>query len=142
MAAAPWAFTTRMNAREMVEELLGYIASGRTDLAAGMFAEYIDFEIPHHDDIWWIPDVRTRDDFASFLSGLGDELETLRFEVDVIATDGDDVVIVGVIEDRVRRTGRSFTSPFSLALRVNQGVFTRYHFLEDSAAVMSAATDE
>lgn len=124
----------------MVEKLLGHIGNGRADLASAMFAEVIDFDIPHHDDVWWIPMVRTRAEFEAFLAGLGAELETVRFDVDEITATGQNAIVTGELEDRVLRTGRSFVSRFSLTLHVEGGEFTRYRFIEDTAAVQAAAT--
>ncbi|QHC00079.1 hypothetical protein EK0264_07175 [Epidermidibacterium keratini] len=76
---------------------------------------------------------------AGFFASLDEHLETLRFEVDHIVVEGDQGVVLGVIEDRVRRTGRSFLSRFALHLTVDQGEFTRYHFFEDAAAAHAAA---
>ncbi len=126
----------------MVEKLLSHIGNGRADLASAMFAEVIDFDIPHHDDVWWIPVVRTRVEFESFLSGLGAELETIRFEIDEITVTGPDAIITGELEDRVIRTGRSFVSRFSLTVHVESGEFTRYRFIEDTAAVHAAASSK
>lgn len=125
--------------RELVEQLLQHIGRGDAQAAAGLFSERVDFAIPHDPVVWWIPEVQTREDLAGFFSLMGAELLTESFDVDRIVVDGDDAVILGRMVDTVRKTGKSFTSRFSLRLTRHDGALIRYHFLEDTAAVRDAA---
>lgn len=128
--------------REQVELFLSLLGQGDTERAAALFADSVDFQIPHDEAIWWIPPVSTRAELRAFFAGLGTHLLTESFDVDRILVDGDDAVVIGRLTDTVRRTSRSFTSPFALHLSQRDGLFTRYLFLEDSAAARAAALGE
>ncbi|MDR2293846.1 MAG: nuclear transport factor 2 family protein [Microbacterium sp.] len=130
-----------MGVRELVEKLLRHIGEGDAEAAAALFAERVDFSIPHDASVWWIPPVRTRTNLAAFFTQLPAELDTERFDVDHIIVDGSHAVVLGRMTDTVRRTGKSFTSPFALHVTEHEGALTRYHFLEDTAAVRAAARD-
>lgn len=128
------------DARTLATRFLEHLGRGESEEAAGLFADEVDFVVPHDPAVWWIPEVRVRHDFERFLAGLGQELDTLEFEVTTIVADGDDVVVLGRFRERVVKTGREFSSPFSIHLTVAEGRLTRFHMMEDSAAVAKAAT--
>lgn len=58
-----------------------------------------------------------------------------EFAPEVIAEDGEDVLVAGRILSIVRSTRREIRSPFSLRITVREGLIVRYHMLEDSWAV-------
>lgn len=125
---------------ERVEQLLNHVGAGEAEAAAALFAHDVDFLIPHDPGVWWIPTVTTRSDLATFFSLLASELVTEAFELEHVVIDGEHAVLTGTMTDTIRRTGRTFTSRFFLHLTQQDGMFTRYHLLEDTAAIRDALT--
>ncbi|MBI1751519.1 MAG: nuclear transport factor 2 family protein [Acidobacteria bacterium] len=73
-----------------------------------------------------------------FLANLGQTFDTKAFGVEEVAGKGELVFARGSFTHIVRRTGRPFSSDWSLLCRIRDGRIVEYRFLEDSAAYVEA----
>ena len=83
------------------------------------------------------------DGVRAFVTGLGRAFDTKAFAVDnVVGGDGAIAFANGSFTHILRATGRSFESDWALMCRDEDGLIVGYHFYEDSAAYLEAASDE
>lgn len=128
-----------MDAREVVEELLGRMASGDAEAIAELFAPDVDFMCAGSAP--WIKPRHTREDMADFFGEMDASFvpEDRAASVSGILIDGRDAMVTGSVSQRLKSNGKSFTIPFALHLTVSEkGEITRYHVYEDSLTVAEA----
>ncbi|MFJ9110772.1 nuclear transport factor 2 family protein [Streptomyces sp. NPDC102283] len=137
---------TPTNTREVVEELLRRIGGGNPEHIAGMYAEHGDWKLAWPEAEHgrtatpWIRHRSTRADAAAHYRELAEHHvpEEVATEVERILVDGSDAVVLGVIRQTARLTGRAYQARFALHLTVADGLVTRHHVYEDSLAVAQA----
>jgi uncharacterized protein len=131
-----------MNVRTTVEELLSRLASGDAHMVAEHFAEEVDFMCAGSEKVPWIRPRRTREDMADFFASMNENFvsEDRSASVSRCLVDGEDVVVMGHVSQRLKSNGKAFTIPFALHLTVSEGLITRYHVYEDSLTVAEAVT--
>ncbi|MFJ5043156.1 nuclear transport factor 2 family protein [Streptomyces sp. NPDC088719] len=137
---------TPTNTREVVEELLRRIGGGNPEHIAEMYAEQGDWKLAWPEAEHgrtatpWIRHRSTRADAAAHYRELAEHHvpEEVATEVERILVDGSDAVVLGVIRQTARPTGRAYQARFALHLTVADGLVTRHHVYEDSLAVAQA----
>lgn len=137
---------TPTNTRELVEELLRRIGGGNPEHIAEMYAEQGDWKLAWPEAEHgrtatpWIRHRSTRADAAAHYRELAEHHvpEEVATEVERILVDGSDAVVLGVIRQTARPTGRAYQARFALHLTVADGLVTRHHVYEDSLAVAQA----
>lgn len=137
---------TPTNTRELVEELLRRIGGGNPEHIAEMYAEQGDWKLAWPEAEHgrtatpWIRHRSTRADAAAHYRALAEHHvpEEVATEVERILVDGSDAVVLGVIRQTARPTGRAYQARFALHLTVADGLVTRHHVYEDSLAVAQA----
>ncbi|MFJ7410287.1 nuclear transport factor 2 family protein [Streptomyces sp. NPDC098077] len=137
---------TPTNTREVVEELLRRIGGGNPEHIAEMYAEQGDWKLAWPEAEHgrtatpWIRHRSTRADAAAHYRELAEHHvpEEVATEVERILVDGSDAVVLGVIRQTARPTGRAYQARFALHLTVADGFVTRHHVYEDSLAVAQA----
>ena len=129
-----------MTPRAVAEDLLARIASGDAEVAAGLFAVEVDFSCAGSEAVPWLRPRRTRSDMADFFGTMNANFvaEARSASVSGFLVDGNDVVVLGHVSQRLRGNGNAFTTPFALHLTVSGGLITRYHVYEDSLTVARA----
>jgi ketosteroid isomerase-like protein len=132
--------TTRAAVEELVEELLGRMASGDAEKTAELFAEMVDFACAGAEEAPWIRPRRTREDMAGFFRAMDESFvpEARSASLSAFLVDGEDAVVMGRVSQRLKRNGRAFAIPFALHLTVSDGRIVRYHVYEDSLTVAEA----
>ena len=131
-----------MSTRDTVEELLRRMASGDAETTAELFAEEVGFMCAGSEKVPWIRPRRTREDMADFFGTMNASFvpEDRSASVSGFLVDGEDVVVMGHVSQRLKSNGRAFTIPFALHLTVSEGLITRYHVYEDSLSLAEAVT--
>ncbi|MFI1733178.1 nuclear transport factor 2 family protein [Streptomyces acidicola] len=135
-----------MSTRAMVEELLRRMGEGDPERVAELYAERGDWRLswPESEhgraETPWIRHRSTRADAAAHYRELAQnhvpgEAGT---EIERILVDGADAVVLGVIRQTAKGTGRRYSAPFALHLTVEDGLVVRHHVYEDSLAVARA----
>lgn len=131
-----------MSTRATVEELLRRMASADAQKTARLFAEHVDFMCAGSEQVPWIRPRRTRQDMADFFHTMNESFvpEERSASVSAFLVDGEDVVVMGHVSQRLKSNGKAFTIPFALHLTVCEGRIIRYHVYEDSLTVAEAVT--
>ncbi|MFE7608779.1 MULTISPECIES: nuclear transport factor 2 family protein [Streptomyces] len=140
------ATVTPTTTRTVVAELLRRIGEGDPERIAELYAERgdwkLDWPAAEHGRAAtpWIRHRTTRADAAAHYRELAEHHVPGRAatEIERILIDGDDAVVLGVIRQTARSTGRSYSARFALHLTVEGGLVTRHHVYEDSLAVAQA----
>jgi ketosteroid isomerase-like protein len=128
--------------RAVVEEFLRRLGTGSPERTAEVFAETVDWRlswpVAEHPAVPWIRPRSTRADVADHFRTLRETCDAGEVSVDRILVDGPEAVVTGASSQRVRPTGRWFSTAFALHITVQDGLLTRYHVYEDSLAVAEA----
>lgn len=141
---------TSTSTRTVIEELLRRIGEGDPERIAEMYAEQGDWKLSWPEAEHgrtatpWIRHRSTRADAAAHYRELAEHHvpEQVATEIERILVDGSDAVVLGVIRQTARPTGRAYRARFALHLTVADGLVTRHHVYEDSLAVAHAFAAE
>ncbi|MEI5033327.1 nuclear transport factor 2 family protein [Streptomyces sp. S1A(2023)] len=141
---------TSTSTRAVIEELLRRIGEGNPERIAEMYAEQGDWKLSWPEAEHgrtatpWIRHRSTRADAAAHYRELAEHHvpEQVATEIERILVDGSDAVVLGVIRQTARPTGRAYRARFALHLTVADGLVTRHHVYEDSLAVAQAFAAE
>jgi hypothetical protein len=125
----------------IAEKLLEGIGDGRspTEIAALFDAEVV-FEIQGDDGVLpWIGRKTGRRAIVNFIRDIRTLTEPITFEVDDILASNSRAAIVGVLQTRIKATGKIAATQFAIILTIMGDVVTRFQMLEDSFGVSKAA---
>ena|SRR5579863_864147 len=75
---------------------------------------------------------------ARYLMHLVDAIEMEAFAIDDTITEGDRVVLIGRETSRVKKTGRRYTMGWVHVVQLRDGLVTRVHEYNDTAAIAAA----
>ena len=129
-----------MTTRETAEDFLTRLAAGDAAHTAAIFADDVDFLCAGSEDVPWIRPRNTREDMEDLFDSLQAAFvpEDRSADLSLFVADGNEVVIMGHIAQRLRSNDRKMAFPFALRLTVEDGQITRYHIYEDSLTVADA----
>jgi len=125
----------------IAEKLLEGIGDDRspTEIAALFDAEVV-FEIQGDDGVLpWIGHKTGRRAIVNFIRDIRALTEPITFEVDDILASNSRAAIVGVLQTRIKTTGKIIATQFAIILTITGDVVTRFQMLEDSFGVSKAA---
>ena len=125
----------------IAQKLLEGIGGDRspTEIAALFDAEVI-FEIQGDDGVLpWIGHKTGRRAIVNFIRDIRALTEPITFEVDDILASNSRAAIVGVLQTRIKTTGKIIATQFAIILTITGDVVTRFQMLEDSFGVSKAA---
>lgn len=135
-----------MDTRTTVIEFLTRVAEGDPDRIAELFADTVDWQLDWppegHPAVPWIRPRSTRADVADHFRTLGDFHEPFAGggAPPRILVDDQDAVVLVVLHQTLKATGKAYEARCALHLTVEDGVITRYHVYEDSLTVAQALT--
>ena len=121
-----------------------YRAFGRGDMQAVLnaVADDVKWHEPGPTDILpWAGTRRGRDQVAQFLAAVDEALEVQQFELQEFIAQDDKVVVLGRGRSRVRPTGRTFDSPWTMVFTLCGGKICGFSAYHDTAAMVAATTD-
>jgi len=125
----------------IAQKLLEGIGSDRspTEVAA-LFDTEVVFEIQGDDGVLpWIGRKTGRRAIVNFIRDIRTLTEPITFEVDDILASNSRAAIVGVLQTRIKTTGKIIATQFAIILTITGDVVTRFQMLEDSFGVSKAA---
>ena len=125
----------------IAQKLLEGIGSDRspTEIATLFDAEVV-FEIQGDDGVLpWIGRKTGRWAIINFIRDIRTLTEPITFEVDDILASNSRAAIVGVLQTRIKTTGKIIATQFAIILTITGDVVTRFQMLEDSFGVSKAA---
>jgi uncharacterized protein len=125
----------------IAQKLLEGIGGDRspTEIAALFDAEVV-FEIQGDDGVLpWIGHKTGRRAIVNFIRDIRALTEPITFEVDDILASNSRAAIIGVLQTRIKATGKIIATQFAIILTITGDVVTRFQMLEDSFGVSKAA---
>jgi ketosteroid isomerase-like protein len=129
-----------LDTRSVVGEFLRRLGEWDADGIGELFAEEIDWLVPGAPGVPWVGARTRREEVSAYFRTMWSHFHTERSAsaVDQIIVEGDDAVVLGTFSHVANTTGRGWTTPVALHLRVERGLITRVHVYEDTYAVARA----
>ena len=118
-----------------------YAALAQRDLAAvaALFAEKMDWYIPGAEHLApWLGKRSHRNDARDFFELLLQNIHSRHFVLEHVVTGESIGVATGEFVSTMLATGKDFHSPFAAIFTIENGLITRYRFLEDSFGLYEA----
>ena len=119
-----------------------YDAFRRGDVSAvlNMLDPQAELRFEGASGIPWCGDWRGRDGWLRFFETLGQNLEEIKVSMEPFAAQGDNVVMSGRYQARVKRTGRKVDVPLVHLWTVRNGLVVRCLEMTNTAAELAACT--
>lgn len=134
--------TAHSNTEAVVNQFFTEFAARNSDAMLALFAEQVDFQVVGSANVPWTGSRTTHGEIAAFIDSVLNDVDTQKFEVDNIIVDGRNCVVLGTFEHRIKRTARTFGSPFALHIAVEDNKISTYRMYEDSySAALAFACD-
>ncbi|MDR1202113.1 MAG: nuclear transport factor 2 family protein [Tannerellaceae bacterium] len=129
--------------RQIVEQYYDNLAKKDYEANVQLFAETVEWRIPGDATrAIWIKDRNSRDEVREFFRELYENLEGVSFEITGKFYNGNQAVVTGHLVSRVLKTDKLFDSYFTTQFTVENGLITKYLFLEDSLALIECLNQE
>ncbi|MCD5309342.1 nuclear transport factor 2 family protein [Kineosporia babensis] len=123
----------------LLAAFLQRVAAGDGELVAELFAEPVDWKLnwpaEGHPNVPWIRERHTRADVADHFRTLAEYHIPSAPDAPEIFVAGANAVVMLVLRQTVKATGRSYQARCALHLTVENNLITRYHVYEDSLSV-------
>lgn len=126
--------------QEVIGRFFERLAAGDPERVAEVFADEIDWYVPGSAEL---PGTGRRSkgaEVAPYLRDLWAHIVVADNvdRVERVLVDGPDAVVLGSFFRRVRSTGRTFTMPVAMHLRVDGGKIVKMHLFEDTLLARQA----
>ncbi|NMO55402.1 nuclear transport factor 2 family protein [Actinoplanes sp. TBRC 11911] len=123
--------------RERAEEFLHLLGGDDVDRIKDLFAESIDWYVPGDTDLPWTGPRTRGSDVPAFFKTMNSAFRPGQSEyaVDHIIVEDDDAVVVAKATHTFTRSGKRFTTPLIMLLRVKDSKIVRLHLYEDTYLV-------
>ncbi|MCW3465229.1 nuclear transport factor 2 family protein [Chitinophaga nivalis] len=106
-----------------------------------LYAEKVDWDIPGNTEVApWVGSRSTKAEIATFYEQLYAGLEPISFDVRDRFFLDNKAIITGRVVCRIKKTDKIFDSEFTLHVTIENGLIIQYRMLEDSYALVVAAT--
>ncbi|MBG6240292.1 ketosteroid isomerase-like protein [Mycetocola sp. CAN_C7] len=129
-----------MNTAEVVNKFLEALGAQEADAIGALFAADIDWYVPGDDALPWTGTRSKRQEVADYFRTMWPAFRSGESVVDVeaILIDGEDAAVFSQFSHVAETTGRRFSTPSALHIKVHNGAIVRLHLYEDTAAVSQA----
>ncbi|MFI1889482.1 nuclear transport factor 2 family protein [Streptomyces jumonjinensis] len=130
--------------RAAVQSFLARLQEGDPEDIAEAFAERVDWVIADNPAVPWVRPRRTRADVAGHFREVaeGQEADPAGTSINAVTVDGTEALLSGWLAGTVRATGKTFRSPFTIRLTVENGLIVRYRVVEDALTIAAACTPD
>ncbi len=117
-----------------------YVDFSKGDVLSALdkFAENAEWVQPGGPEVPLSGIYRGRVQIAGFFLGLNTTLEFTRFNINEYIAKGNEVVVIGSYEARIKATEKTYSSDFVSIFTIDSGKIVRYETYHDTAAVVSA----
>lgn len=128
------------DAKSVAGKLLAAIGAHDLNGLTDLFAEEIDWFVPGSSTLPWTGRRTRGHEAADFFAVMWPYYvaDKSMAEVHEILADGTSAVILGTFSHVIRETGRSFTTPVALHLKVDGGKITHLQLYEDTLLISQA----
>ncbi|MGQ9367167.1 nuclear transport factor 2 family protein [Azospirillum sp. A39] len=132
--------TDAADARSVAAKLLECIGAQNLDGIAALFADEIEWFVPGSSDLPWTGRRTKGGSTADFFAVMWPHYAAGQSSatVDDIIADGKNVVITGTFSHVIEETGKSFTTPVALHLKVENGKIRYLRLYEDTLLISQA----
>lgn len=132
--------TDTQTSRTVAETFVERLGKQDPDGIQELFAEEIDWYVPGSDALPWTGRRTRREEVAPYFTTMWPHFEPGRSKVvlERVIVDGGDVVLLAVWTHTVVATGKEFTTPAAMHLRVEDGRIVRMRLYEDTLTVNEA----
>ena len=132
--------TDTQTSRTVAEKFVERLGRQDPDGIQELFAEEIDWHVPGSDTFSWAGRRTRREEVAPYFTTMWPHFAPGRSEVALerVVVDGGDVVLLAAWTHTVAATGKEFSTPAAIHLRVEDGRIVRMHLYEDTLTVATA----
>ena len=126
---------------EIAQAFLSGMGSGQHAVKiAAAFAEDLVFDIQGDKSAMpWVGHKLGRQALVDFVHQLRALTEPLSYDVEDFLASESRVAVVGLLQTRLKSTGKIISTQFALVLTITNDFVTRFQMLEDSYAISEAA---
>lgn len=125
--------------RIIAQQLIQFLGERNLEQLISLFDRQIDWFIPGNQTLApWTGKRETKEEVKAFFKLLWGKTEYVSADIDHFLTENNCAVITGSFSTRMLQTGNTVDSPFSILIKVEDGLITKYRLLEDSYAVSAA----
>jgi ketosteroid isomerase-like protein len=132
---------TTETTREVVNQFMQHRVAADIDAMMELIADDAEFHSFGSPKADWLGTTTGKSAAREFFTRLFAGITPVDAQLRAIVVDGAEAVILGDIQVTVNATGRTYDSPFALALTVQDGLIARHHVFEDSYALHLALND-
>ncbi|MEU0602415.1 nuclear transport factor 2 family protein [Streptomyces sp. NPDC006393] len=133
---------TPRSTAETVQEFFNRFGVGDLPGLPELFAEDVDVVVAGAPLVPWTGHLVGRQEIEGYFQRFLEAVQTQRFDVEKIAVDGEDAIVLGEFAHKVTSTGKPFTGPFAIRITVRDGLIRRYQTFEDSYAAAIAFSED
>jgi Ketosteroid isomerase-related protein len=128
------------DARTVATKLLQSIGAKDLDGLRALFADEIDWYVPGSSELPWTGRRTRGDDAPEFFAGMWPSYVDGKSSADIkdIVVDGENAVIIGTFSHVIAKTGRTFTTPVALHVKVTDGRIRHLQLYEDTLLITQA----
>ncbi|GHK03648.1 nuclear transport factor 2 family protein [Streptomyces sp. NPDC003753] len=130
------------NTSQTVQEFFNRFGSGDLPGLPELFAEDADLVVAGAATVPWTGHLTGRQEVEGYFRRFVEAVQTQRFDVERIAVDGEDAIVLGEFTHKVLSTGKPFSGPFAIRITVREGLIRRYQTFEDSYAAAIAFSED
>ncbi|MCW3465230.1 nuclear transport factor 2 family protein [Chitinophaga nivalis] len=106
-----------------------------------LYAANVDWDIPGNTAVApWVGSRSTKAEIASFYEQLYTAVEPVSLDVRDRFFLDNKAIVTGRLASRIKKTNKIFDSEFTLHFTIENGLIIQYRMLEDSYALVLAAT--
>lgn len=126
--------------RPVVEAFLERLGRQDADGIQQLFAEEIDWHVPGSEALPWTGRRTRREEVAPYFTAMWPRFVpgASKVVLERFLVDGDDVVLLAHFTHTVVATGKEFSTPVAMHLRVEDDRIVRMHLYEDTLIVAEA----
>lgn len=128
--------------RTIVQQFLQFLGQRNLDRLISLFDSQVDWFIPGNQKLVpWTGKRETKQNIKAFFELLWENTEPISADIDHFLIENKIAVITGSFSTRMLQTGNIVDSPFSIFMKVEDGLIIKYRLLEDSYAVYAALVE-
>jgi ketosteroid isomerase-like protein len=123
---------------KLVQQAYQHFKQGNIPAVLELMAENVEWHTPEIENISFSGTRVGRAKVGEFFSLLAQHQDALQFEPQQFVAQDDKVVALGQYEWKIKKTGRTYKSPFAHVFTIREGRVTGFHEYLDTARAAAA----